>query len=79
MSLLAFLSSLPVCCPCLIENRSVTKGITQDQRLDSGRFMCVFSKLLSQKASQRSSKKVNLIQEKKKKNQTKQQMMKRDL
>lgn len=73
MSLLACLSALPVCCPCLIENRSVTKGIAQDQRLDSGRFVCVFSKLLSQKASQRSTKKVNLMQGKKK-NQTDDEM-----
>lgn len=56
-------SSLPVCCPRLIEDGSVTKGITQNQRLNSGRFVCVFSKFLSQKASQRSSKKVNLIQQ----------------
>lgn len=66
MGLLACLF-LPVCCPCLIENRSVTEGITQDQRLDSGRFVCVFSKLLSQKTSQGSSKEVNLMQEKRKK------------
>lgn len=65
-------SSLPVCCPRLVEDGSVTKGITQDQRVNSGGFVCVLSKFLSQKASQRSSKKVNLIQlEKKKKTQTK--------
>lgn len=52
---------LPVCSPCLVKDRSVTEGIAEDERMDSGRFVSVFSKLLGQKASQRSPKEMNLI------------------
>lgn len=52
---------LPVCSPCLVKDRSVTEGIAENERMDSGRFVSVFSKLLGQKASQRSPKEMNLI------------------
>lgn len=52
---------LPVCSPRLVKDRSVTEGIAEDERMDSGRFVSVFSKLLGQKASQRSPKEMNLI------------------
>ena len=57
----------PVGSPRLIKDRSVTEGITEDEGLDSGRFVSVFSKLLGQKASQRSPKEMNLIGNKHKK------------
>lgn len=54
-------TSLPVCSPCLVEDRRVTEGIAQDQRVHSGRLVSVFSKFLSQKASQRCPKQMDLI------------------
>lgn len=53
--------SLPVCSPSLIKDRGVTEGIAEDEGMDSGRFVSVFSKFLGQKASQGSPKKMNLI------------------
>ena len=55
---------LPACGPCLVEDRGVTEGIAKDEGMDSGRFVSVFSKLLGQKASQRSPKEMNLIRNK---------------
>lgn len=52
---------LPVCGPCLVKDRGVAEGIAEDEGVDSGRFVSVFSKLLGQKASQRSPKEMNLI------------------
>lgn len=52
---------LPACSPCLVKDRGVTEGIAKDEGMDSGRFVSVFSKLLGQKASQRSPKEMNLV------------------
>lgn len=52
---------LPVCSPCLIKDRGITEGIAEDEGMDPGRFVSIFSKFLGQKASQRSPKKMNLI------------------
>lgn len=61
---------LPVCSPSLVEDGGVTERIAEDEGMDSGRCVCVFSKFLGQKASQRSPKQVNLIANKHKKNTT---------
>jgi hypothetical protein len=43
----------------LAEDRSITEGIAEDEGMDPKRFVNVFSKFLSQKASQRSLKQMN--------------------
>lgn len=53
--------SVPVCSPSLVEDRSVTEGIAEDERMNSRGFVSVFSKFLGQKASQRSPEQMNLV------------------
>lgn len=52
---------LPICSPRLVENRCVTEGIAEDEGVNSRRLVSVFSKFLSQKASQRCPKQMDLI------------------